>query len=238
MRIALVSIAVVSVLVASFSWGAMVVRDHVFPYEIVRDLARAIGYLETDSPAKDVRAASFSVFTRDVDAVFLGDSLTRAVEWQDMFPQAEVANRGISGDTLDRIAARLDGVLALDPERVFIMAGINDLYGGSQSAEVFEKYVEVIETLREQRIQVILQSTLHCRSATCPNKEVALLNDMLKKYARDNALIFVDLNEALSNEGQLRREFTYDGTHLTAEAYAKWRRKIAPYVGGRETWSQ
>lgn len=33
------------------------------------------------------------------DIVFVGDSITDGAEWEDLFPNYYIANRGISGDT-------------------------------------------------------------------------------------------------------------------------------------------
>ena len=53
---------------------------------------------------------------------------------------------------------------------------------------------------------------------------------MLKNYANENKIDFVDINELLSIEGSLREEFTYDGVHLLGPGYAKWRDKILPVI--------
>src|SRR5436190_11884269 len=62
--------------------------------------------------------------------VFLGDSITQG--WGDdiggAFPEAKVANRGISGDTTRGVLIRLkEDVLDLKPAGIVLLIGTNDL---------------------------------------------------------------------------------------------------------------
>jgi lysophospholipase L1-like esterase len=81
----------------------------------------------------------------------LGDSLTAFVQWPDLFPDTSIANRGIAGDTIKDIAARIGPIIRMRPERVFIMAAANDLIIGSSPEEVFVIYSDVVSALRGPR---------------------------------------------------------------------------------------
>jgi lysophospholipase L1-like esterase len=54
------------------------------------------------------------------------------------------------------------------------------------------------------------------------NPSVSSLNVELKRVAEEEGVQFVDLVPAMSLEGFLRDELTYDGVHLTARGYALW----------------
>lgn len=59
----------------------------------------------------------------DADVVFLGDSLTRRVNFQRVFTDKKILNLGLSGDTLAGINDRCYLLKHLTPEKVFIMGG-------------------------------------------------------------------------------------------------------------------
>ena len=58
--------------------------------------------------------------------LLLGDSLTEAGPWEEAFPDLEVMNAGVRGDTTADVAARLDDVVAVRPATVVVMAGTNE----------------------------------------------------------------------------------------------------------------
>lgn len=60
-----------------------------------------------------------------VDTLFLGESITQGLPTQDMFSMRTV-NRGIGGDTVEGLTARLERIAELKPKRVFLMIGINN----------------------------------------------------------------------------------------------------------------
>ena len=49
------------------------------------------------------------------DIVFIGNSITNGAEWNELFPQKRVKNRGISGDTSEGVFDRLDAVVNVKP---------------------------------------------------------------------------------------------------------------------------
>jgi lysophospholipase L1-like esterase len=163
--------------------------------------------------------------------VFMGDSLTEAGEWGEMFGPS-VVNRGIGGDSTNRILQRVAGVAKTKPSKVFLMAGINDLTYRTP-ADIRDRHQRIIEAIRAESPQttVYLQSVLP-------------VNNAVKKTGRDNAKV-EELNKLLSTldavwidlrplftdaNGNLDASLTYDGLHLNGKAYAIWRPALAPYV--------
>ena len=59
--------------------------------------------------------------------VMLGNSLTERGLWGEYFQPAYVLNRGIGGDCVSGMIARLETILSGKPKAMFIMAGTNDL---------------------------------------------------------------------------------------------------------------
>ena len=64
---------------------------------------------------------------KSADIVFLGDSITHEGSWEEYFLECQTVNRGINGDTVQGVIDRLPDVLALEPKKLFLMIGVNDL---------------------------------------------------------------------------------------------------------------
>jgi hypothetical protein len=163
----------------------------------------------------------FDGLSKNYDVVFLGDSLTNGGRWSEAFIDKKVANRGIGGDTSQGMLNRVDKVIELNPEVVYLLLGINDIIHNKKSAYIFERYKNIITKLTNNNIKVIVQSTLLTAKPKL-NKEVALLNKKLLAYTKQLNLPYIDLNKELAPSGILTDDITRDGIHLRAEAYLKW----------------
>ncbi|HEX2983767.1 MAG TPA: GDSL-type esterase/lipase family protein, partial [Ignavibacteriales bacterium] len=107
----------------------------------------------------------------------------------------------------------------------FIMGGVNDLYNDYSPEDVFKNYKMIVEKLQANNIQPIIQSTLNVstwKRADEKNPLIDELNALLIKYAAENKITYVNLNDVLSKDGKLIQAYTYDGLHLNAEGYKRW----------------
>jgi len=78
------------------------------------------------------------------DIIMLGDSITDEGEWTELLG-LNVKNRGISGDTTERILHRLNSILESKPKQVFLMIGINDLINDGKSVTAtLEQYKKIL----------------------------------------------------------------------------------------------
>jgi lysophospholipase L1-like esterase len=218
-------IAVAAIAGLIFSLGTAVGRYELFSFKFVRasheDFRPHLSYR--------LQASLFEAFPGQADTVMLGDSITALARWNELFPGKGIANRGIGGDTVEGIRARLGAVIKMNPHKVFVMAGINDLLAGSSAEQVFPIYVDTLRALRSAGPQVFVQSTLSTGAKIMPfvNSESRKLNDGLQKFCSDKQVCtFIDLNARLAPNGYLA--FTLDGVHLTPAGYAIWRDEIAP----------
>lgn len=164
------------------------------------------------------------------DVVFLGNSITHGVNWNELLGRDNVVERGIPSDNLEGIFNRLEFVINLKPKLCFIKAGINDIYSWIPVETIFANYRKVIEELKKNNIRVIVQSTLFVSqkypSSSDRNNEVTKLNTMLEAYCKQNGLDFIDLNTKLSRSGSLKDELTHDGVHLNAGGYKLWGEEV------------
>jgi lysophospholipase L1-like esterase len=168
-----------------------------------------------------------------VDTVFLGDSLTNEGEWSDWFPDLKVRNRGISSDTTTGILRRLEPILKGQPQRIFLMIGINDLVVQQKSPErVLAHYEQILKTFRERspQTQVVVQSVLPVvmiPNAVHLNRKIQHLNIHLQDLAQQFGHPYIDLHSQFLHEGELDRACTTDGVHLNGEGYARWAAGLA-----------
>ena len=211
----------------SFAYGVVVGHYKVFPYDQIQSvkatIATGTGMKNpvTLHPSYLSNTQLFNGLSKDYDIVFLGDSITNGGRWSEAFITKKVANRGIGGDTSKGILHRIDQVLDMNPKSVYIMLGINDIAGGLKADDVFYNYKEIVRTLTEKNIEVIIQSTLLSDKEKW-NIEVNKLNGYLIELSKNNNYRYIDINEVLAPSGVLTSEVSFDGVHLKPEMYLKW----------------
>lgn len=189
-------------------------------------------YTHTDNLEYDERKSPSKAYKpQKIKIVMLGNSITYEGDWNKLLSRADVANRGISGDITEGFLSRLSDIYELKPEICMIMGGINDI-GGIPVSDIYANYTKILENLKDHNISPIIQSTLFVSTKLYHwkeiNKKVKELNRMLKDYAKANGIVFIDVNKALSTNGALDPSYTYDGVHLSGNAYEKWRDLILP----------
>ncbi len=169
---------------------------------------------------------------KPVEVVFMGNSITEG--WVKIDPDFFVKNgfvgRGISGQTtLEMLARFRNDVIGIKPEAVVILAGINDIAqnkGPISLENIFGNIVSMCELARHNGIRVVLCSVLPCdhfawRPSIDPGPKVIALNEMLKRYAARNKIVYVDYHTAFDNgQGGLTERFSKDGCHPTLYGYS------------------
>ncbi len=209
------------------------------------------GFNEAQLDIKRDNFTAYNATSPSGQTVFLGDSIT------EYYPVAEafgsytkntgslVYNRGISAETSGHMKDRLaDTALNIRPRNVVMLIGTNDIGQGVPEEELLQNITDSVQIIRKQspETNLILQAiypvnenmeTLYARVMVGKrtNAGIKSVNEKLKKVAADNGAVFLDLTEALSDKaGNLKRNFTYDGLHPTAECYAVITEKILPLL--------
>ena len=174
--------------------------------------------------------------------IFLGDSITEECEWVELLDNPHVKNRGISGDTIDRVLNRLEEVVNSKPKKIFLMVGINDLlYSGKSVQNISKNYRNLLLNIQTKtpKTKVFIQSVLPVNNTTrlwIDNKNVLELNLYLIKLAHEFSFQYIDLFSHVSNsQDQLDVQYTEDGVHLNGQAYLVWKEVIEKYVFAPES---
>ncbi len=165
--------------------------------------------------------------------VFLGDSLTHMGRWELMFPRTLVRNLGIGGERTEHILKRLEPVVQIRPEKLFLLIGTNDLASGLTVNEIASNVAQILDQLARD----LPSCKLHLQSALPRQKKYAerikALNAEYQAIAAKRGIAYIDLYTRLDDgNGELKSECTYDRLHLSGPGYLIWRDVLRPHVEG------
>lgn len=161
------------------------------------------------------------------DIVFFGDSLTYYGDFASVFPNKVVCNLGLRGDTIQGMIDRVEQVRLLQPNQVFLMAGINDV--ANCSVESFRKqYETLVLKLKEQLpdAMIVIQSMLPVNDKvfpiSCNNEQIEIRNKIIAEIVKSLSFKYIDLYSIYIKDGVLANLDTIDGIHIKCESYYKW----------------
>ncbi|MDH5367659.1 MAG: SGNH/GDSL hydrolase family protein [Cyclobacteriaceae bacterium] len=163
--------------------------------------------------------------------VFMGNSITEG--WLNIRPEffagKPYVNRGISGQTTPQMLLRFrQDVINLNPSAVVILAGINDIAGntGPSTIEMIaDNIFSMAELAKSNNIKVMFCSVLPAldfpwRQGLAPAQKVIKLNELLKSYANEHEIVYIDYFTAMANDSNgLKEELGSDGVHPNAAGY-------------------
>lgn len=169
--------------------------------------------------------------------IFLGDSLTEHGQWSELFGSDTIMNRGIAGDHCDRVMLRLESLKKLNPEKIFLLIGVNDLAFDSPK-KVIKKYQDLLTEVLKQfpETTLYLESLLPVNKIVSPtlpmdNDDIDEVNEAIQKMAQENNLTYIDLNSKLTDaDGNLHAKYTMDGIHLNGEGYLELKNALVSFV--------
>ena len=178
--------------------------------------------------------------------VLLGDSITDFFNWYELFYDYSkstgqaVYNRGISGDTTDRLLERLDdNVLNIKPRNIVLLIGTNDISRGLPLSMSLNNVKQIIKISKDRcpDVNFILEAVypinenMRDRSDKRSNKKIDEMNKEFIKICEKYDCLWVDFTDELKDEyGNLKKEFTFDGLHINAQAYEIVAKNIIPLL--------
>jgi lysophospholipase L1-like esterase len=172
--------------------------------------------------------------------VFVGNSITDGSEWNELFHDLHIKNRGISGDATFGILHRWQQIVKASPKKVFLMIGINDLSRGASVDSVFKNILLAADYLKQESpttqlyIQSILPVTDHYKKFgghTSKGPQIKEVNRRLRDAASAHRYTYVDLHTPFTaTDGRMDQRYTNDGLHLLGEGYMLWKHLVYPYV--------
>lgn len=176
----------------------------------------------------------------ETDIIMLGNSITAGGEFAELFNNPNIKNRGISGDVVDGIRKRLAPITSGRPAKIFLLVGINDISHNLTPVQIAEKYDLLVKEILSaspstalyiQSVMPIDNSFKRYKNLLGRQHNIPLLNTELQKIAGNYNCTYIDLWPAMADKnGNLRKNFTNDGLHLTGEGYRAWAELLKPYI--------
>ena len=174
------------------------------------------------------------------DIVMLGNSLTDGCEFNELFNNKHIKNRGIVGDIVQGFIDRVEPIIKGQPKKLFIMGGVNDIshdVSADSIARVMEKLIVMVKQ-GSPRTKIYLQSLLPFNNDVREWKllkgrdhVVVEANMLLEQVARRQGVTWINLYPLfVDNQGRLREDLTNDGLHLMGKGYLIGRDAIKPYI--------
>lgn len=170
-------------------------------------------------------------YCKEGQTVLVGDSITEIYNYTELFQEysektgLKVYNRGISGDTSNRLLERFEeNVLSIKPANIVLLIGTNDL---NCSADIYciidniEKMIDLTaEKCPDSRLILLGVYPVGNNQGMRSNEDIKNLNARLAELSITKNIIFLDLFDKLSDkDGKLDSAYTYDGLHLNAQGF-------------------
>jgi lysophospholipase L1-like esterase len=174
---------------------------------------------------------------KDIDLIFIGDSITEAWYWGYGLPvwkkyyAGRAIDFGVSADKTQHVLWRLDhlGVDKFHPKVAVILIGTNN-WDQDYTPEDIEAGVKAVIAKTQATfpgVKILLMSILPNARA---NDKMAAANPLLKNLADGKKVIFVDLASKFTPEGDNWKGLLKDKLHLTTEGYEMWAAEINPLI--------
>lgn len=171
--------------------------------------------------------------------VFLGDSITEY--WALGDPQlfaGDVIDRGVSAQTTGQMLLRFQqDVIALHPQTVHILAGINDAMSAGGPAGTRANIVSMVELARAHGIRVVLGTLTPADTFwLAPGVKLAPLvaehNAWLRSYAAREHIPLADYHAALAAaDGRMQPGLSNDGLHPNRLGYQRMAGPVRVLLG-------
>lgn len=214
-------------------------------------LVTAFNYVSKMGPAEIERKtqhyAQLAAYTPKNATVFFGDSITELCRIDDLYGEyslqtgVPIVNRGISAETTASMLARLEeSILAIQPRNLVMLMGVNDLNQGVSQEDITENIRQMIQLVKTNSpaTNLVLQAIYPTDSAReslferfqlrgRESATILALNEKLAEMARQENVHFIDVTNILADEnGNLRKDYTYDGLHPNVSGYLAVRDSI------------
>lgn len=177
------------------------------------------------------------------DAVIIGDSRTDGLHkfsglkaptylFYTGLTVFDFSTRAVIVSDGDNLTAH-DALGRLSPAKIYLCLGLNEL-GWHDDNAYYEEYGKVVDAVRALHpgAQIYLQLLIPVNAAKCKannqpayvtNEQIAVYNEVIRQVAAEREVYLIDLPEVFADEqGELPREMTGDGVHMTRAGYAQW----------------
>lgn len=165
------------------------------------------------------------------DTVFMGDSLTEPLSFYNILNEDSVI--GIKGrDVIKAKKEDLGTLKSLNPKKIVMMYGMNDLLLFSNSKDFIKNYESLINEIKRElpSAEIYVNSVFPVSSkAIAKKKEFSKVNDFnnaLREMCNTMGIKFIDTTSMVKEN-----MYEPDGIHLKSEFYTPWLQVIKKEIG-------
>lgn len=165
---------------------------------------------------------------------FIGDSLTEFFDWQSRFPEYNVINLGIAGETVEGLLGRIDRISSSieNPDYIFIMTGINNI--AMEDFDILEPYKRIVSELSSKfkDAVIIVQSILPVDLYWIDNGAIKAVNKKLQGIAKEFDAEYLDVFSFFADSnGRPKDDYLVDdGVHLSDAGYDVWAKVVEEFL--------
>ncbi len=159
------------------------------------------------------------------DSVFMGDSITEGLDFYNIVSKSSVLAR--KGVTLVQAQDSINIISNINPQKVFILYGMNDLKSLENSNDFKDNYIKLIQAIKQNipSAEIYLQSITPVQATvqqSDPSFSQERLDDFVGKIvdvAREENVHYIDIRPIVKDRGDL---YEPDGIHFTIAFYGLW----------------
>lgn len=176
------------------------------------------------------------------EIVFAGDSITDMLSLLESF--TDVRNHGVSSDSSRGLLDRLEMIAATKPKQFFLNIGTNDLSKEVSADEVAANIREIVDRMAAESpgtelfVTSVLPISIEFHSGLRNERRLVAtgrLNAMIAEASRGGKFTYLDFStDFRDDKGQLRRDLTTDGIHLSDDGIRLYCKLIEPHVKSKE----
>lgn len=173
--------------------------------------------------------------------VFIGDSITDLYHLDDYYQDLSLRtyNRGIGGDVTGMLLKRIQvSLYDLEPTKVVLMIGINDINGGVSTDTILENYDNILKGIKTKlpSAKVYTMSILPINSdlpsyvdVNKSTERILTINEEIKTMTTNYSYKYMDLFSLVKDDkNHLKKEYSLDGIHLSEQGFVTWTNLIKP----------
>jgi lysophospholipase L1-like esterase len=208
-------------------------------------------FFEAEKKQKIERYRRLNKFVRPGQILLVGSSLMEQFPIyefiQDYAIDKTIYNRGVGGYTTTELLEVLDVcIFDLEPSKIFINIGTNDMNGEDYKVEQlimnYEKIlIRIKERLPQAKLYLMAYYPVNREAAKDPwmaqtlsirtNDRICTTNREVAALASRYGAEFIDVNRNISDEeGRLKAEYTIEGMHMYGDGYQALLEDLMPYL--------
>jgi lysophospholipase L1-like esterase len=142
-------------------------------------------------------------------------------------PQFDAANRGIPSDTTEGVLKRIDSIIAMHPQCVAVLLGVNDLIAGRSVQQILQNYTAIVDRLSTNGPTVIVQSTLVTSRASLNPSVIDVDRSLSELCKQSGRCLYLDLNSTVASTAIAE---SVDGAHIGPDSYELWASALTPLL--------